>query len=109
MRPRRWRLCSWRTSTTALCVALPRAFMPASAGASASRIIPDGTTAVNDARRERGGMIAAMYIPKHFEQQDPRTLWDFIDEQAFGTLMTVVDGRPALSHLPFLVDRDAGV
>lgn len=50
-----------------------------------------------------------MYIPKHFEQQDPRTLWDFIDEHAFGTLLTVADGRPTLSHLPFLPDRDAGV
>jgi transcriptional regulator len=50
-----------------------------------------------------------MYTPKHFEQTDPRTLWEFIDEHAFGTLLTVVDGRPTLSHLPFLPDRDAGV
>jgi transcriptional regulator len=48
-----------------------------------------------------------MYTPKHFEQTDERTLWDFIDEHAFGTLLTVVDGSPTLSHLPFLPDRDA--
>jgi transcriptional regulator len=50
-----------------------------------------------------------MYIPKHFEQTDERTLWDFIDEYAFGTLLTVVDGAPFASHLPFLRDRDAGL
>lgn len=43
-----------------------------------------------------------MYIPKHFEQADQRTLWEFIDEHAFGTLLTIVDGRPFASHLPFL-------
>jgi len=50
-----------------------------------------------------------MYIPKHFEQTDTRALWDFIDENAFGALLTVVDGRPTLSHLPFLSDREAGL
>ena len=50
-----------------------------------------------------------MYIPKHFEQTSPSTLWDFIDEHGFGTLLTVVDGAPTLSHLPFLPDRAAGV
>ncbi len=50
-----------------------------------------------------------MYIPQHFDQQDPRTLWDFIDEHNFGTLVTVVDGRPFVSHLPFVTDRDACV
>jgi len=50
-----------------------------------------------------------MYTPKHFEQKDTRTLWDFIDENAFGTLVTVVDGQPTVSHLPFLPDREAGL
>jgi transcriptional regulator len=50
-----------------------------------------------------------MYTPKHFEQTDQRALWDFIEEHAFGTLLTVAAGRPTLSHLPFLPDRDAGV
>ena len=50
-----------------------------------------------------------MYTPKHFEQTSASTLWDFIGEHAFGTLLTVVDGAPALSHLPFLPDRAAGV
>lgn len=50
-----------------------------------------------------------MYIPKHFEQPDERVLWDFIAEHSFGTLVTVVDGRPFASHLPFLSDRDRRV
>jgi transcriptional regulator len=48
-----------------------------------------------------------MYVPKHFEPQDERLLWSLIDEHSFGTLLTVVDGEPFASHVPFLVDRDA--
>ena len=50
-----------------------------------------------------------MYNPKHFEQSDEATLWSFVDEHAFGTLLTVVDGRPFASHVPFLSDRAAHV
>jgi transcriptional regulator len=50
-----------------------------------------------------------MYIPKHFEQPDERVLWNFVAEHSFGTLLTVVDGRPFASHLPFLSDRDQRV
>jgi transcriptional regulator len=50
-----------------------------------------------------------MYTPKHFEQTSASTLWDFIAEHAFGTLLAIVDGAPMLSHLPFLPDREAGV
>jgi transcriptional regulator len=53
-----------------------------------------------------------MYVPKHFEQTSASALWDFIDEldeHSFGTLLTVVDGAPTASHLPFLPDRAAGV
>ena len=50
-----------------------------------------------------------MYIPKHFEQTSASALWDFVEAHAFGTLLTVVDGAPTLSHLPFLPDRAAGV
>ena len=67
--------------------------------------------AVNDGRhsaKERYDR-APMYIPTHFEQKNPTTLWDFIDEHAFGTLLTVVEGRPFVSHVPFLTDRGAGL
>jgi transcriptional regulator len=48
-----------------------------------------------------------MYIPKHFEQNDDATLCDFIDEHAFGTLLTMAANRPFASHVPFLLDRAA--
>jgi transcriptional regulator len=48
-----------------------------------------------------------MYVPKHFEAQDERLLWSLIHEHSFGTLLTVVDGEPFASHLPFSIDRDA--
>ena len=48
-----------------------------------------------------------MYVPKHFEQTDERALWDFVDEYPFGTLLTIADGQPFASHVPFLVDRAA--
>jgi transcriptional regulator len=50
-----------------------------------------------------------MHVPKRFEQTDERALWDLVDAHAFGTLLTVVDGRPFASHLPFLAHRDSGV
>jgi transcriptional regulator len=48
-----------------------------------------------------------MYVPKHFEPQDERLLWDLIDEHSFGMLLTVVDGEPFASHVPFSADRAA--
>jgi transcriptional regulator len=50
-----------------------------------------------------------MYVPAHFQQTNIGQLWDFIDEHAFGALLTVVEGRPTVSHLPFLTDRTAGL
>jgi transcriptional regulator len=45
-----------------------------------------------------------MYIPKHFVETEERTLWQLIDDHSFGTLLTVTDGQPFASHVPFLVD-----
>jgi len=46
-----------------------------------------------------------MYIPAHFCEDDPNTLADFIDANAFGTLTSVADGKPFASHVPFLYHR----
>ena len=48
-----------------------------------------------------------MYVPKHFEQNDDATLFDFIDAHAFGTLITTAGATPFASHVPFLLDRAA--
>jgi transcriptional regulator len=50
-----------------------------------------------------------MYIPKHFSTTDADTLAALIEANAFGTLVTLGDGKPFASHLPFLYDREANV
>ena len=48
-----------------------------------------------------------MYIPKHFLETDQDKIAAFIDEHAFGTLITVADARPFATHIPFMYERDA--
>jgi transcriptional regulator len=48
-----------------------------------------------------------MYIPEAFRQPDTNKLFEFIENNAFGLLVSQVDGEPFASHLPFLLDRAA--
>lgn len=48
-----------------------------------------------------------MYIPRHFNENDTEKLAALIDQHAFGVLVTVSEGRPFASHIPFLYDREA--
>ena len=48
-----------------------------------------------------------MYVPKHFNEDDGETLSSFIDENAFGVLVTVDEGRPFASHMPFIYERES--
>jgi transcriptional regulator len=47
-----------------------------------------------------------MYIPKHFEVTDRDEIFAFVEANAFGQLISNVDGRFFSSHLPFLVTED---
>ena len=49
-----------------------------------------------------------MYVPTAFEQTDRNTLDDFIEAHGFGLLVSTSDGEPTATHLPFLLERDAG-
>ncbi len=49
-----------------------------------------------------------MYIPESFRQTDRQTLFDCIERNSFGVLVSTVDGEPFATHLPFLLDRAAG-
>jgi len=49
-----------------------------------------------------------MYLPAAFAETDPTKLHDFIDQNSFGLLVSMVEGLPFASHLPFLLDRSAG-
>ncbi|WP_160151595.1 FMN-binding negative transcriptional regulator [Microbulbifer sp. ALW1] len=47
-----------------------------------------------------------MHTPKHFSVTDNNELLAFIAKNAFGQLISTVDGRPVATHMPFLVSDD---
>jgi len=49
-----------------------------------------------------------MYIPRSFAQEDRETLHEFMRRNAFASLVTVEEGRPVASHVPFLLDAERG-
>ena len=49
-----------------------------------------------------------MYIPASFEEKNLATLHEFIEQHSFGLLISQVDDQPFATHLPFLLDRNAG-
>ncbi len=49
-----------------------------------------------------------MYVPPHFAETDRTKLHDFIERHSFGLLVTQLGGEPFATHLPFLLERDAG-
>ncbi|MGZ3497052.1 MAG: FMN-binding negative transcriptional regulator [Vulcanimicrobiaceae bacterium] len=46
-----------------------------------------------------------MYVPAHFRVKDPRAALTLIADYPFGTAISVVDGTPVVSHLPFTIVR----
>jgi transcriptional regulator len=49
-----------------------------------------------------------MYIPAAFRESRPEALHDLIRAYSFGTLVSVVDGEPFATHMPFLLDAERG-
>lgn len=49
-----------------------------------------------------------MYIPPSFREDDPAVLHELMRRHNFATLVTVVDGAPYATHLPFLLDAGRG-
>lgn len=49
-----------------------------------------------------------MYTPKHFEVCQPDLLFALMERFSFATLVSVADGVPVASHLPFLVEAQRG-
>lgn len=47
-----------------------------------------------------------MYIPRHFAVTDRDEIFAFVEANAFGQLISLVEGRFFASHLPFLVTQD---
>jgi len=46
-----------------------------------------------------------MYIPTAFREPDPEKLFDLIEQNSFGLLVSEHDGAPFATHLPLLLDR----
>jgi transcriptional regulator len=49
-----------------------------------------------------------MYIPNHFREADPARLFDFIERHSFAVLVSPTDETLEASHVPLLLDRQAG-
>lgn len=49
-----------------------------------------------------------MYIPPSFAEPDLGVLHDFIEQHSFAVMASQVDGLPFATHLPFLLEREAG-
>ena len=49
-----------------------------------------------------------MYIPAAFRETRTDVLHAWIRDYSFATLVSVVDGEPVATHLPFLLDADRG-
>ena len=50
-----------------------------------------------------------MYIPTAFRVVDRETLYDFIEQHGFATLVTASQGGPVASHVPLWLDRERQV
>ena len=48
----------------------------------------------------------SMYIPKHFEVTDNTEIYDFIEANAFGQIISSSSGRLCSTHIPFLLSDD---
>jgi len=49
-----------------------------------------------------------MYVPTAFEETDQSKLHEFIEAHSFGLLVSSHENEPFATHLPFLLERDAG-
>jgi transcriptional regulator len=49
-----------------------------------------------------------MYVPTAYAETDPAKLHAFIEAHSFGLLVSAHGGEPFATHLPFLLERDAG-
>lgn len=46
-----------------------------------------------------------MYIPKLNQMTDRTEIIDFIRKYSFGTIISIIDGKPVATHLPFLIEE----
>ncbi|WP_277584570.1 FMN-binding negative transcriptional regulator [Psychrobacillus antarcticus] len=49
-----------------------------------------------------------MYIPKYFKVTNIDEIWDFVQTNSFGTIVTTKEGKPIASHLPLGLNKKDG-
>lgn len=47
-----------------------------------------------------------MYIPKYYQVTNPDEIWEFVQSNSFGTIVTVKQGRPVATHLPLQLIKE---
>ena len=48
-----------------------------------------------------------MYIPKYFKVTNVDEIWDFVQKNSFGTIITTKKEKPIATHLPFGLTKKA--
>lgn len=46
-----------------------------------------------------------MYIPKYFKVTNIDEIWDFVQKNSFGTIVTTEQGKPIATHLPLGLNK----
>ncbi|KOP81178.1 FMN-binding negative transcriptional regulator [Cytobacillus solani] len=46
-----------------------------------------------------------MYIPKYFKITNAEEIWDFVQKNSFGTIITTDQGKPTATHLPLGLNK----
>lgn len=46
-----------------------------------------------------------MYIPKYYKVTNVEEIWDFVQKNAFGTIVTTDQGKPIATHLPLGINK----
>ncbi|WP_102275609.1 FMN-binding negative transcriptional regulator [Cytobacillus massiliigabonensis] len=46
-----------------------------------------------------------MYIPKYFKVTNVEEIWDFVQKNSFGTVITTEQGKPTATHLPLGLNK----
>lgn len=49
-----------------------------------------------------------MYLPAAFQETDLASMFEFIEQNSFGLLVSQGDDQPFATHLPLLLERDSG-
>ncbi|MED4817808.1 FMN-binding negative transcriptional regulator [Bacillus atrophaeus] len=47
-----------------------------------------------------------MYMPKYYKVTNVDDIWDFVQNNSFGTIVTTAQGKPIATHLPLQLMKE---